>query len=315
MCRSRNISKVSGGWRNSLSKVTRSVLVDIELRLKNANVSSPRFDAESLVAFVLNTSRNRVGLIAEIRDDQYREIEKLVEKRVRRIPLQHLIGEQGFRHLVLKVGPGVFIPRPETEILVESVIRYIKEINKEKVLVIDYCSGSGAIALSIAKECPNVEVFAIEKSIDAYKYLESNYQNYEKEITAHNSKVNLINADIKDELEELTNLIGKIDVVVSNPPYIPDNMVPKEIEVKDHDPAIALYGGKDGLEIVRIVIDKSQKLLKKGGLVAIEHSDMQGNPDVELSVPYLLKETNCFEKVEDRKDLNALPRYCIGYKK
>ncbi len=315
MCRSRNISKVSGGWRNSLSKVTRSVLVDIELRLKNANVSSPRFDAESLVAFVLNTSRNRVGLIAEISDDQYREIEKLVEKRVRRIPLQHLIGEQGFRHLVLKVGPGVFIPRPETEILVESVIRYIKEINKEKVLVIDYCSGSGAIALSIAKECPNVEVFAIEKSIDAYKYLESNYQNYEKEITAHNSKVNLINADIKDELEELTNLIGKIDVVVSNPPYIPDNMVPKEIEVKDHDPAIALYGGKDGLEIVRIVIDNSQKLLKKGGLVAIEHSDIQGNPDVELSVPYLLKETNCFEKVEDRKDLNALPRYCIGYKK
>ncbi len=298
-----------------MSKVTRSVLVDIELRLKNANVSSPRFDAESLVAFVLNTSRNRVGLIAEISDDQYREIEKLVEKRVRRIPLQHLIGEQGFRHLVLKVGPGVFIPRPETEILVESVIRYIKEINKEKVLVIDYCSGSGAIALSIAKECPNVEVFAIEKSIDAYKYLESNYQNYEKEITAHNSKVNLINADIKDELEELTNLIGKIDVVVSNPPYIPDNMVPKEIEVKDHDPAIALYGGKDGLEIVRIVIDNSQKLLKKGGLVAIEHSDIQGNPDVELSVPYLLKETNCFEKVEDRKDLNALPRYCIGYKK
>jgi release factor glutamine methyltransferase len=298
-----------------LSKVTRSVLVDIELRLKNANVSSPRFDAESLVAFVLNTSRNRVGLISEISDDQYREIEKLVQKRVRRIPLQHLIGEQGFRHLVLKVGPGVFIPRPETEILVESVIRYIKEINKEKVLVIDYCSGSGAIALSIAKECPNVEVFAIEKSIDAYKYLESNYQNYEKEITAHNSKVNLINADIKDELEELTNLIGKFDVVVSNPPYIPDNMVPKEIEVKDHDPAIALYGGKDGLEIVRIVIDKSQKLLKKGGLVAIEHSDMQGNPDVELSVPYLLKETNCFEKVEDRKDLNALPRYCIGYKK
>ncbi|MFM1826515.1 MAG: hypothetical protein RLZZ37_1150 [Actinomycetota bacterium] len=298
-----------------MSKVTRSVLVDIELRLKNANVSSPRFDAESLVAFVLNTSRNRVGLISEISDDQYREIEKLVQKRVRRIPLQHLIGEQGFRHLVLKVGPGVFIPRPETEILVESVIRYIKEINKEKVLVIDYCSGSGAIALSIAKECPNVEVFAIEKSIDAYKYLESNYQNYEKEITAHNSKVNLINADIKDELEELTNLIGKFDVVVSNPPYIPDNMVPKEIEVKDHDPAIALYGGKDGLEIVRIVIDKSQKLLKKGGLVAIEHSDMQGNPDVELSVPYLLKETNCFEKVEDRKDLNALPRYCIGYKK
>ena len=112
-----------------MSRVTRSVLVDIELRLKNANVPSPRFDAESLVAFVLKTSRNRVGLIAEITDEQYREIEKLVEKRVRRIPLQHLIGEQGFRYLVLNVGPGVFIPRPETELLVESVIRYIKDKN------------------------------------------------------------------------------------------------------------------------------------------------------------------------------------------
>ena len=298
-----------------MSKVTRSVLVDIELRLKNANVSSPRFDAECLVAFVLNTSRNRVGLISEISDEQYREIEKLVEKRVRRIPLQHLIGEQGFRHLVLNVGPGVFIPRPETEILVESVIRYIKDKNQERLLVVDYCSGSGAIALSIAKECSNVEVFAIEKSVEAFKYLETNYQKYKEEISSHNSKVHLINADINHQIVELDNLIGQIDVVVSNPPYIPENMVPKEIEVKDHDPGLALFGGKDGLEIVRIVINKSQKLLKKGGLVAIEHSDLQGNPDQELSVPYLLKESNSFEKIEDRKDLNALPRYCVGFKK
>lgn len=298
-----------------MSKVTRSVLVDIELRLKNANVSSPRFDAESLVAFVLNTSRNRVGLISEISDEQYREIEKLVEKRVRRIPLQHLIGEQGFRHLVLNVGPGVFIPRPETEILVESVIRYIKDKNQERILVVDYCSGSGAIALSIAKECSNIEVFAIEKSIEAFKYLETNHQKYNEEINSHNSIVHLINADVKSEIEELNNLTGQFDVVVSNPPYIPEKMVPKEIEVKDHDPSIALYGGKDGLEIVRVVVQKANKLLKKGGLLAIEHSDLQGNPDDELSVPYLLKESNGFEKIEDRKDLNALPRYCVGIKK
>ena len=295
--------------------MTRSVLVDIELRLKNANVSSPRFDAESLVAFVLNTSRNRVGLISEISDEQYRDIEKLVEKRVRRIPLQHLTGEQGFRHLVLSVGPGVFIPRPETEILVESVIRYIKDRNQDRIIVVDFCSGSGAIALSIAKECSNVEVFAIEKSTEAFKYLEINYQKYKEEITSHNCIVHLIHADINSEIEVLNNLIGQIDVVVSNPPYIPENMVPKEIEVKDHDPSLALYGGKDGLEIVRIVINKSQRLLKKAGLVAIEHSDLQGNPDQELSVPYLLKESNSFEKIEDRKDLNALPRYCVGFKK
>lgn len=298
-----------------MSRVTRSVLVDIELRLKNANVPSPRFDAESLVAFVLKTSRNRVGLIAEITDEQYREIEKLVEKRVRRIPLQHLIGEQGFRYLVLNVGPGVFIPRPETELLVESVIRYIKDKNQQKVLVVDYCAGSGAIALSIAKECSNVEVFAIEKSLEAFKYLEANYLKYEDEIKSQNSKVHLINADVNSEVIEINNLEDQFDVVVSNPPYIPEKMVPKEIEVKDHDPAIALYGGKDGLEIVRVVVEKATKLLKTGGLLAIEHSDLQGNLDDELSVPYLLKSTNCFEKIEDRKDLNALPRYCVGFKK
>lgn len=295
--------------------MTRSVLVDIELRLKNANVSSPRFDAESLVSFVLKTSRNRVGLISEISDEQYRDIEKLVEKRVRRIPLQHLTGEQGFRHLVLSVGPGVFIPRPETEILVESVIRYIKDRNQDRIIVVDFCSGSGAIALSIAKECSNVEVFAIEKSTEAFKYLEINYQKYKEEITSHNCIVHLIHADINSEIEVLNNLIGQIDVVVSNPPYIPEKMVPKEIEVKDHDPSIALYGGKDGLEIVRVVVQKANKLLKKGGLLAIEHSDLQGNPDNELSVPYILKETDSFEKIEDRKDLNALPRYCVGIKK
>ncbi|MFZ9212992.1 MAG: peptide chain release factor N(5)-glutamine methyltransferase [Candidatus Nanopelagicales bacterium] len=298
-----------------MSRVTRSVLVDIELRLKNANVPSPRFDAESLVAFVLKTSRNRVGLIAEITDEQYREIEKLVEKRVRRIPLQHLIGEQGFRYLVLNVGPGVFIPRPETELLVESVIRYIKDKNQEKVLVVDYCAGSGSIALSIAKECSNVEVFAIEKSLEAFKYLEANYLKYENEIKSQNSKVHLINADVNSEVIEINNLEDQFDVVVSNPPYIPEKMVPKEIEVKDHDPAIALYGGKDGLEIVRVVVEKATKLLKTGGLLAIEHSDLQGNLDNELSVPYLLKSSNCFEKIEDRKDLNALPRYCVGFKK
>ena len=298
-----------------MSRVTRSVLVDIELRLKNANVSSPRFDAESLVAFVLNTSRNRVGLISEISDEQYRDIEKLVEKRVRRIPLQHLTGEQGFRHLVLSVGPGVFIPRPETEILVESVIRYIKDRNQDRIIVVDFCSGSGAIALSIAKECSNVEVFAIEKSTEAFKYLEINYQKYKEEITSHNCIVHLIHADINSEIEVLNNLFGQIDVVVSNPPYIPEKMVPKEIEVKDHDPSIALYGGKDGLEIVRVVVQKANKLLKKGGLLAIEHSDLQGNPDNEFSVPYILKETDSFEKIEDRKDLNALPRYCVGIKK
>ena len=298
-----------------MTKQTRSFLVDIERRFKNANIQSPRFDAEVLVAFILKVERKNLGLINDISDDQEREIEKLVEKRVRRIPLQHLVGEQGFRYLNLKVGKGVFIPRPETEILVEAVIRYLKEIANERKKVIDFCAGSGAIALAIATECANVDCFAIEKSEEAFSFLKENYQKYEEEIKSKNSTLTLVNQDVKGEVQEIINLNESFDVVVSNPPYIPEKMIPKEIEVKDHEPEIALYGGKDGLEIVRVVIEKGAMLLKSGGFIGIEHADVQGNINDEASVPFLLQQNGNFKNIQDRKDLNGLPRFCMGIKK
>ncbi len=297
-----------------MSKLTRSVLVDIELRLKNAGVPSPRFDAESLVAFSLGIERNRIGLVKDIEDDQYREIEKLVEKRVRRIPLQHILGEQGFRRLVLNVGPGVFIPRPETELLVESTVRYLKDKNQERNIVVDLCSGSGAIALALASEVGNSDVYAVEKSPEAFQYLTKNLADNEELLSKANSKFIAINADIEEPIKDLENLKLQVDALVSNPPYIPNKMIPREPEVKDHEPEMALFGGRDGLDLVRVVIKIAQDLLKPGGFIAIEHADVQGSNVEETGVPYLLLESKAFTKVEDRRDLNGLPRYTVGIK-
>lgn len=297
-----------------MSKPTRSVLVDIELRLKNAGVPSPRVDAELLVAFSLGIERNRTGLVREIDDDQYREIEKLVEKRVRRIPLQHILGEQGFRRLVLEVGPGVFIPRPETELLVESTVRYLKDKKQDRNIVIDLCAGSGAIALALATEVGNSDVYAVEKSLDAFSYLTKNVAANQDLMKTVNSKFVALNASILEPITEFEKLIEKVDALVSNPPYIPNKMIPREPEVKNHEPEMALFGGKDGLDFVRVVIKLAQDLLKPGGFIAIEHADVQGSTVEETGVPYLLVESKSFTKVEDRRDLNGLARYTVGIK-
>lgn len=297
-----------------MSKPTRSVLVDIELRLKNAGVPSPRVDAELLVAFSLGIERNRTGLVREIDDDQYREIEKLVEKRVRRIPLQHILGEQGFRRLVLEVGPGVFIPRPETELLVESTVRYLKDKKQDRNIVIDLCAGSGAIALALATEVGNSDVYAVEKSLEAFSYLTKNVAANQDLMKTTNSKFVALNASILEPITEFEKLNGIVDALVSNPPYIPNKMIPREPEVKNHEPEMALFGGKDGLDFVRVVIKLAQDLLKPGGFIAIEHADVQGSTVEETGVPYLLLESKSFTKVEDRRDLNGLARYTVGIK-
>ena len=297
-----------------MSKTTRSVLVDIELRLKKAGVPSPRVDAESLVAFSLGIERNRTGLVREIDDDQYREIEKLVEKRVRRIPLQHILGEQGFRRLVLEVGPGVFIPRPETELLVESTVRYLKDKKQDRNIVIDLCAGSGAIALALATEVGNSDVYAVEKSVDAFSYLAKNVAAHQDLMKTVNSKFVALNASILEPMPEFEKLIGTVDALVSNPPYIPNKMIPREPEVKNHEPEMALFGGNDGLDFVRVVIKLAQDLLKPGGFIAIEHADVQGSTVEETGVPFLLLESKAFTKIEDRRDFNGLARYAVGIK-
>ena len=290
-----------------MSNSIRSLLVDLEKRFQNAQIDSARTDAELIVAHVLGVSRSGLSLLQEITPQMQREIERLCQLRQQRIPLQHLTGEQGFRKLILKVGAGVFIPRPETELLVESTIRELQDLPSSKIL--DLCSGSGAIAISLASELANAHVTAVEVSDQAFSFLQANAANNQAQITAKNSSLELLNKDVT----EITFENSSFDAVVANPPYIPEAMVPKDPEVALHDPKIALYSGRDGLDLIRVIIDKAADLLKPGGWLAIEHSDLQG--DAIVGVPGLIKKTEKFENIADRKDLNGLPRYTVAKKR
>jgi release factor glutamine methyltransferase len=290
-----------------VSNSIRSLLVDLEKRFQNAQIDSARTDAELIVAHVLGVSRSGLSLLQEITPQMQREIERLCQLRQQRIPLQHLTGEQGFRKLILKVGAGVFIPRPETELLVESTIRELQDLPSSKIL--DLCSGSGAIAISLASELANAHVTAVEVSDQAFSFLQANAANNQAQITAKNSSLELLNKDVT----EITFENSSFDAVVANPPYIPEAMVPKDPEVALHDPKIALYSGRDGLDLIRVIIDKAADLLKPGGWLAIEHSDLQG--DAIVGVPGLIKKTEKFENIADRKDLNGLPRYTVAKKR
>lgn len=289
-----------------MTNSARALLVDAEQRFKNAGIDSAKVDAELLLAHVLGISRSGISLLQEIEENQKKEFEKLCQLRQQRIPLQHLTGEQGFRKLNLKVGKGVFIPRPETELLVESAIRHLKEVENPKV--IDFCSGSGAIAISLATEVPNCHVKAVEISEDAFGYLKINLDRYQDQITANNSSLEIINSDLKTlEFNAL-----EYAAILANPPYIPEKMIPKDPEVALHDPEIALFSGSDGLDLIREIVNKSVPLLVPGGFIGIEHAELQG--DQNTGVPGIFKSTGAFSSIEDRRDLNGLSRYTVAKK-
>jgi release factor glutamine methyltransferase len=187
-------------------------------------------------------------------------------RRVARQPLQHITGTAPFRHLELKVGPGVFTPRPETEQVVGFAMEKIS--NLPSPLIVDLGSGSGAIAISLATEISGSKVFAVEKSEEAFGYLLQNAASYGL------SKVNLRNEDLQNSLSDLD---GKVDLVISNPPYIPNDAIPIDLEVQLHEPSMSLYGGVDGLDVIRQISIRAKKLLKSGGLLVLEHADSQSN--------------------------------------
>ncbi|MBW4040634.1 MAG: peptide chain release factor N(5)-glutamine methyltransferase [Acidobacteria bacterium] len=235
--------------------------------LQLAGVPDARVDAELLLAHVLDTSRGRAQALALIGitvsppvAERYRT---LVLRRGLREPLQHLTGRAGFRHIELAVGPGVFVPRPETEVLVEHALLGLPVGGR----VVDLGTGSGAIALSIAAERPDASVVGVERSPEAFAWAELNRQR----LGAENARVAL--GDLADAVPDWN---GTVDVVVSNPPYVPDGMIPKDPEVQRFDPPAALYGGQDGLDPMRAVVATARRLLKPGGLLAVEHGELQG---------------------------------------
>ena len=257
-------------------------------RLAAAGVASPRHDAEELAAHVLGLSRSRLVLLDRLPAGAAGRYAELVGQRASRVPLQHLTGVAGFRRLELAVGPGVFVPRPETEVLVQWALARLRPGD----LAVDLCTGSGAIALALADEAPGVTVHALEREEHALAWAARNVRRTGLPVTLHRG-------DVADP-SVLASLAGAVDLVTANPPYIPVG-AGVEREVAEHDPPAALWGGEDGLVAVRAVERAAARLLKPGGLVAVEHADLQGE-----SVPAVFAG---WADVQDHPDLAGRPRF------
>ncbi len=253
-----------------MSSTVAQAIAETEARLAAAGVPSPRVDAELLVGHVLGLGRG--SLLARslaggfIEDGDLAALAPLVARRAEREPLQHLTGEAFFRGLRLAVGPGVFVPRPETEIVAQHAIDALAATAAPTPIAVDLGTGSGALALAMATEVPHASVAAVEVSPVAFTWAEQN----RRAIGAENLRIVL--GDLADALHDLD---GRVDVVVSNPPYIPLGAVPRDPEVRRFDPELALYGGVDGLDVVRDVDATARRLLRPGGTLVIEHAEVQ----------------------------------------
>lgn len=256
----------------------RTLLDDTVAVLVDAGVPNPRVDAELLLGHVLGLSRGgvHVALVTEraVTGAERDDLERVVSRRAAREPLQHITGRAPFRSLDLAVGPGVFVPRPETELLAGIAIDALRAVASAAPIAIDLGTGSGAIALALAIEVPHARVFAVEVSPEAHAWASRN-------IAESGASVDLVLGDLADAFTELD---GTVSVVASNPPYVPTDAVPRDPEVRDFDPPLALYGGDDGLDVIRALSQRALRLLHGGGLLAIEHGELQGAAIRELLV-------------------------------
>ncbi|WP_104525028.1 peptide chain release factor N(5)-glutamine methyltransferase [Blastococcus atacamensis] len=274
----------------------RNLITEATRRLADAGVESPRVDAELLLGHVVGRTRAGLFTLDEVDDDAAARFAALLDQRADRVPLQHLTGRAAFRHLELAVGPGVFVPRPETELLVEWALERLTGLDGP--IVVDLGSGSGAIALSIAHEHPGARVTAVERDPGAIEWTRHNALAR----VGHDTPVGVVMGDMTDPAL-LGELDGRVEVVVSNPPYVPDGArVPRE--VADHDPPLALWGGPDGLDVVRGMLSVAARLLRPGGHLGIEHADQQGT-----ALPALVRAHGAFTDVEDHVDLAGRPRF------
>jgi release factor glutamine methyltransferase len=269
----------------------RRLLAQARTRLGDAGVASPEYDAAELLAHVLGTTRSRLPLLDEIPADRAAAYDALVDRRAAREPLQHLTGVSHFRHVELQVGPGVFVPRPETELLAGWAIE--QALRLETPVVVDLCTGSGAVAKAIADEVPGARVHAVELDEPAHAWAERNLAG---------TGVELRQGDMGTAFDELA---GTVDVVVCNPPYIPlEAWESVAAEARDHDPHLALFSGEDGLDAIRVLERRAALLLRPGGVVGAEHADVQGE-----SAPAVFSAAGRWTEVRDHPDLTGRPRF------
>ena len=278
-------------------------------RLADAGVPSPEVDAIVLVAHTLGVEPSQLRLAAA-RDDDWPDgadldlLESRVVRRIQREPLQHITGRAYFRGLELEVGPGVFIPRPETEVVAQAAIDAARAaaVDGRPVRVTDLCAGSGAIGLAIANEVPNALVSLVEASEDAWVYLRRNVREQSPQVR---ERVRTVRADARNCLRHFD---ACADVVVSNPPYIPSDAVPIDAEVALYDPPQALYGlGNDGLQIPRDIIDEAVRLLRIDGVLVVEHGDRQGE-----AMRAFAESSVYWTGVETRADMTGRDRMLVA---
>jgi release factor glutamine methyltransferase len=276
----------------------RRLLEEATETMAAAGVASPEVDAEILLSHVTGVPRSMLKLRARPLPEQAQVYRELIAARARRIPLQHLTGTAPFRHVDLEVGPGVFIPRPETELLAGWAVEEARSAIDDRThgpIVVDLCTGSGAIALSIVREVSDARVHAVELDETAYAWAMRNLSE---------SGVDLRIGDAADAFRDLD---GTVDVVVANPPYIPlgawESVAP---EARDHDPELSLWSGNDGLDAIRAIEATAWRLLKSGGVVGVEHADAQGE-----SAPAVFAHASDhrWTDVIDNTDLAGRPRF------
>jgi release factor glutamine methyltransferase len=259
--------------------------------LREAGVASPERDAELLLAHVLDVPLGRLVLVDDVSPAQRERYDALVARRASREPLQHLTGTAAFRHVELLVGPGVFVPRPETELLAGWAVEAVAHL--ESPVVVDLCTGSGAIARAVKDEVPGADVHAVELDDGAWAWAERNLAG---------TGVDLRHGDFATAFDDL---LGTVDVVVCNPPYIPlEAWESVALEARDHDPHLALFSGDDGLDAIRVLALRAAALLRPGGVLGFEHADVQGE-----AAPAVLRATGRWHEVADHRDLAGRPRF------
>jgi release factor glutamine methyltransferase len=270
---------------------TREAVARAARRLERAGVASPRVDAELLLARALRLPRGRLGTAGPLTVDQQAAFDALVARRERREPLQHILGSAAFRYVEVEVGPGVFVPRPETELLAGWAVDRLREL--EAPVAVDLCTGSGAIALALATEVAAARVHAVELSEPALEYARRNLAGHDVDLR------------YGDAATAFADLDGAVDVVVANPPYIPlDAYASVEPEAREHDPPLALWSGPQGLDAIRVVEATAARLLRPGGWVGCEHADEQGG-----TVSRVFAAAGHWTGVRDRPDLAGRPRF------
>ena len=263
--------------------------------LTEAGIDSARTDAELLAAHVAGTERGRLAVMAPPNAEFFSRYDEIIAARTRRIPLQHITGTAAFGPLTLHVGPGVFIPRPETEAMLEWVVA---QTLPAQPLIVDLCTGSGALAVALARHWPRARVIAVDDDDTALAYARRN---------AESSAVELVRADVTTPAL-LAELAGSVDLVVANPPYIPAG-AELEPEVAQHDPAHALFGGADGMAVIAPIVDHAGRWLKAGGLLAVEHDDTTSAQTVEM-----IGRAGLFSDVTAHRDLAGRPRFVTARK-